>query len=549
MRNDTLRRLLDLADAPRKRLALAITLGALAVCFGIGLMATSGYLISRAAEQPPVLSLTIAIVFVRAFGVARPIARYLERITSHDVAFRTLGTLRSKLYTRIEPLAPAGLASFRRGDLLSRMVADVDALQDLYLRGLLPPFVALAAGVVAVVAAALFLPLAAAILAVGLLVQGVAVPALAGRLNRTAGRRQAAARAALSAELVETLRAAPELVAFGAAAEREERIAAADRDLDRVARRDAWVAGLGDALGVLVTGVTVAAVTAVAVAAHDATTLDRVLIAMLALLAMAAFEGTQPLAEAARRLSGVVAAGRRVLELTDREPAVRDPDDPLPAPPRDAELVFTDVRARYAPDEPLALDGLDLRLAPGRKVALRGPSGSGKTTAVNLLLRFMDPERGRITLAGADLRDFTQADVRRHIAVCGQDAHLFNSNIRENIRLARPSATDDELRAAVDRAGLGDWVDTLPDGLDTMVGEEGAELSGGQRQRIALARALLADAPVLVLDEPTAHLDEETAHRVIDDAFDAAAADDRAVLLITHRGEGLARCDEVVQLA
>ncbi|MBJ7519906.1 MAG: thiol reductant ABC exporter subunit CydC [Solirubrobacteraceae bacterium] len=547
MRNDTLRRLLALAEAPRKRLALAITLGALAVICGVGLMAVSGYLISRAAEQPPVLSLTIAIVFVRFFGVARPLARYLERLTSHDVAFRTLGTLRSRLYTRIEPLAPAGLSSFRRGDLLSRMVADVDALQDLYLRGLLPPFIALAAGVVAVIAAAIFLPLAAVILAVGLLVQGLAVPALAGRLNRSAGRRQAAARAALSAELVETLRAAPELVAFGAAAGREERIAAADRDLDRVARRDAWVAGLGDALGILVTGVTVAAVAAVAVAAHDASNLDRVLIAMLTLLALASFEGTQPLAEAARRLSGVVAAGRRILELTDREPAVRDPDDPLPAPPRDAELVFTDVRARYGPDEPLALDGLDLHLAPGRKVALRGPSGSGKTTAVNLLLRFMDPERGRITLAGADLRDFTQADIRRHVAVCGQDAHLFNSNIRENVRLARPGATDDELRAAVDRAGLGDWVDELPDGLDTMVGEEGTELSGGQRQRIALARALLADAPVLVLDEPTAHLDDETAHRVIDDAFDAA--DDRAVLLITHRGEGLARCDEVVQLA
>lgn len=548
MRNETLSRLLALADAPRKRLALAVVLGALAVLFGVGLMGTSGYLISRAAEQPPVLSLTVAIVFVRFFGVSRPIARYLERLTSHDVAFRTLGTLRSKLYTRIEPLAPAGLATFRRGDLLSRMVADVDALQDLYLRGLLPPLVAIVASVVSVVAAAIFLPLAGLVLAIGLLVQGVAVPALAGRLNRTAGRRQAAARAALSAELVETLRAAPELVAFGAAAAHEERIAEADRELDRVARRDAWVAGLGDALGVLVTGVTVAAVTAIAVAAHDATTLDRVLIGMLALLTMASFEATQPLAEAARRLSGVVAAGGRVLELTDREAPVQDPGDPLPAPPRDAPLVMDGVRARYGPDEAPAVDGLDLRLEPGSRVALRGPSGSGKTTAVNLLLRFMDPERGRITLAGADLRDFTQADVRRHIAVCGQDAHLFNSSIRENVRLARPTATEEELGIALRRAGLDEWIATLPDGADTMVGEEGAELSGGQRQRIALARALLADAPVLVLDEPTAHLDEATARRVIDDAFDAADDDDRAVLLITHRGEGLERCDKVVEL-
>jgi thiol reductant ABC exporter CydC subunit len=549
MRDETLRRLLALADAPRARLALAVLLGTLAVTFGVGLLASSGYLISRAAEQPPVLSLFTVIVFVRFFGIARPIARYLERLTSHDVAFRTLGTLRARVFTRIEPLAPAGLQTFRRGDLLSRMVADVDALQDLYLRGLLPPFVAIAAAVVSVIAVAFVLPAAAVILAGGLLLQGVAVPLLAGRLNRAAGRRQAAARAALSADLVEALRAAPELVVFGAAGEREARIDAADRELDRVARRDAWVAGLADALGVLCAGLTVAAVTAVAVAAHDAETLDRLLIATIALLAMASFEGTQPLAEAARRLSGVAAAGRRILDLTDREPAVRDPEDPLPAPPRDAELVLCGVRARYAPDEPVALDGLDLHLAPGRRVALRGPSGSGKTTAVNLLLRFLDPERGRITLAGADLRDFAQADVRRHIAVCGQDAHLFTSSIRENVRLARPDATEDEITDALARAGLAGWLATLPDGVDTMVGEEGAQLSGGQRQRVALARALLADAPVLVLDEPAAHLDEETAARVIDDALDAAEADDRAVLLITHRGEGLARCDEIVQLA
>jgi ABC-type multidrug transport system fused ATPase/permease subunit len=271
-----------------------------------------------------------------------------------------------------------------------------------------------------------------------------------------------------------------------------------------------------------------------------------VLIALLALLAMASFEGVQPLPEAARRLTGVLAAGRRILDLTDREPAVRDPDVPLPAPPRAAELALEGVRARYAADEPTVLDGVDLRLAPGRHVALRGPSGAGKTTVVNLLLRFMDPERGRVTLAGADVRDFAQADVRRHIAVCGQDAHLFASSIHENVRLARPSATEAEIGLALRRAGLADWIATLPDGAATMVGEEGAQLSGGQRQRIALARALLADAPVLVLDEPAAHLDEATAQQVIDDAMDAAA--DRAVLLITHRGEGVARCHEVVEL-
>ena len=426
------------------------------------------------------------------------------------------------------------------------MVADVDALQDLYLRGLLPPLVAVIAGGVAVGVCAAFVPAAAVVLLAGLIAQGVLVPALAARLTRGVGARQTEARARLSAELVEALRAAPELVAYGAGPERERRIADADRELDRIARRDAWVAGAADGLAVLVAGLTLVGVTAVAVAAHDAGTLDRVLVALVALLAMASFEATQPLPDAARRLTGVLGAGRRVLDLVDREPPVRDPESPLPAPPRGAELALEGVRARYAPDEPVVLDGLDLRLAPGRHVALRGPSGAGKTTVVNLLLRFMDPERGRVTLAGADVRDFAQADVRRHIAVCGQDAHLFASSIRENVRLARPAATDAEIDLALRRAGLADWVDGLPEGMHTMVGEEGAQLSGGQRQRIALARALLADAPVLVLDEPAAHLDEATAERVIDDAMAAAA--DRAVLLITHRGEGVARCHEVVEL-
>jgi ATP-binding cassette, subfamily C, bacterial CydC len=543
----TLRRLLVLAGAPRARVGLAVALGALTIACGVGLMATAGYLISRAAERPAILSLTVAIVGVRFFGLARPAARYLERLASHDLALRVLARVRTRVYERIEPLAPGQLAGYRHGDLLARMVADVDALQDVHLRVVGPPLAALLAGALSVGVAAAFLPGAAVVLAAGLVAGGVGVPALGGALGRRAARRQAAARGELSAELVETLRAAPELVANGAEAGALARLRDADRALVRLARRDAVAGGAADALGLAVAGATLAGVLAVAVDASASGQLDRVLIAMLGLLALASFEAVQPLSATARELPATLAAGRRILALCDQEPAVLDPDEPLAAPRGPCAVSLEGVRARYAGGEPPALDEFSLRLEPGRRLALVGPSGAGKTTVVNLLLRFLDPEAGRVTLAGRDLCDYRQDDVRRAIAVAGQESHLFSASIRENVRVARPEASDREIARALRQARLWPWIDGLPRGWHTPVGEEGRELSGGQRQRLALARALLVDAPVLVLDEPTAHLDPETARELIADVF--AAAGDRSVLLITHRPEGLELVDEILELA
>ena len=542
----TVARLATLARLPASRVALSLLLSTLAVGFGVALLATAGYLISRAAEQPPILSLTVTIVLVRFFGLARPLSRYADRLVSHDLALRGLGRIRAGVYGRIEPLAPGELEGYRRGDLLSRMVADVDALQGLYVRGLGPPVVALLVGAAAVVCTAVVLPLAAAILAAGLLVAGVAVPWLAAALARSAGRRQAALRGALTAQLVETLRGAPEPVHYGQEERTLERIRRLDRDLARAARRDALAAGLGEALTILVAGLTVAGVLAVGVSATAAGSLDAVLVATLALLALASFDAVAPLAGAARELSATLASGRRVLELVDRAPAIRDPAHPVPAPGPQAVVALEGVVAQYPSGDGPVLNRLDLVLAPGRKVALVGPSGVGKTTVTRLLLRFLEPAHGRVTIAGRDVREYAQADVRRHFALAGQEAWVFDSTIRENLRLARPDASDADLWAALRRARLAVWVASLPDGLDTAVGEEGSRLSGGQRQRLTLARALLADAPVLVLDEPTAHLDPATARAVMDDVL--AAADGRSVLLITHRPEGLDRMDEVVVL-
>ncbi|MGE5434717.1 MAG: thiol reductant ABC exporter subunit CydC [Candidatus Doudnabacteria bacterium] len=543
----TVGRLLSLTEASRSRIALAVAFGTLTVVFGIGLMATAGYLISRAAERPAILSLTVAIVGVRFFGLARPVVRYLERLSSHDVALRALGRVRVRVYERLERLAPTQLVSNRRGDLLARLISDVDSLQNLHLRGLAPPLVALCASTAAVGAAAAFLPAAALVLAAGLLVGGLIVPAVAAGLARHASRREAAARGELTSELVETLAGSAELVAFGCEKERLRGLQAADRKLVRIARRAALADGTGDALRLLVMGATVVGVLAVSVSAHTGGNLNRVLIATLALLALASFEAVQPLPEAVRELGATLAAGRRILELSDREPSIVDPEQPLPAPTPPFTVALEGVRVRYAPRERPALNGFTLRLEPGKRVVLLGRSGAGKSTVANLLLRFIDPERGHVTIAGEDIRRYRQEDVRRVVAVADQDAHLFSASIRDNVRLGRPDATGAELERALRSARIWDWIESLPEGLDTLVGEEGRELSGGQRQRIVLARALIVDAPILVLDEPTAHLDPPTAEALIEDIFEAAG--ERSVLLITHRGEGLDLADELVVLS
>jgi ATP-binding cassette subfamily C protein CydC len=541
----TLLELLRAGRLPYGRVAASVVLGVLSVLSGVGLIAFAGYLISRSAERPPVLSLTVVIVAVRCFGLARPLARYCERLTSHDLAFRLLARMRVTFFAKLEPLVPARLEGYRRGDLLTRMVGDVDALQNLFLRGLTPPLVALLAGAVSVAVCAAYLPAAGLVLAAGLLTGGIVVPVVAAFAGRRSGARQAGARAELTVELVELLRGAPELVVLGADRAALERVAVLDTELTRLARAEALASGLVEGLAVAVAGLAVAGVLAVCIAATAAGALDRVLVATLALLSLASFEAVAPLPSAALRLQATLDSGRRLLALAGREPAVTDPAWPATLP-ADSQLCLEDVGFGYAGNESWELSGLDLRLAPGRRVALVGRSGAGKSTIAALLVRFLDPSAGRLALGDVDLRELRQHDVRSQITLDSQDAYLFSTTIRENVRLARPGASDAEIEQALAQARIWDWVHSLPAGLDTFVGEEGTSVSGGERRRIALARTFLAGAPVIVLDEPTGHLDPETAAALIGDAL--SAADTRSVVLITHRPEGLDLVDEVITL-
>lgn len=539
-------RLLRFARPARGRLALAVLFGVLALGSGVGLMATSAWLISRAAQHPPVLMLMVAIVAVRAFGLGRGVFRYIERLVGHDATFRILADLRARVYERLERLAPAGLPAFRGGDLMNRLVADVDAVQDLFLRVLLPCTVAAVVGGASVGLAWLLLPSAGVVLLLALLLAGVVAPWLSGAVSRRAERRTTDLRGELTSHVVDTLQGAPELIAYGAVPEQLAEAARIDRDFTRATARSATTAGLGAAISALAGGLAVWGSLAVGVPAVRSGALDGVLLAVVVLLPLAAFEVVAGLPLAAQYLERVRRSAARVFAVLDSPPPVQEPDDPAPLPAAPYTLSVENLRARWTPDAPHALDGVSLDLAPGRRCAIVGPSGSGKTTLTAVLLRFLEPAGGRTSLNGVDLHALSGDDVRRVIGLCAQDAHLFDSTIGENIRLARPSATDAEIRDALRRARLLDWVESLPDGLATRVGEHGARVSGGQRQRIALARALLADFPILLLDEPAEHLDLATADELTADLL--TATEGRTTLLVTHRLAGLDAVDEIIVL-
>ncbi|MER7955665.1 thiol reductant ABC exporter subunit CydD [Streptomyces sp. NPDC096030] len=535
-----------MAGELRGRMGLALLLASLALGSAVGLMAVSGWLISRASEQPPVLYLMVAVTATRAFGIGRAVFRYAERIVSHDAVLRMLAELRVTVYRRLERIAPAGLRRTRRGDLLSRLVQDVDALQDYWLRWLLPAGAALVVGAGSVGFTAWLLPEAGAVLALGLLAAGVAVPLLSGLLARRAERQLAPARGALTVTVVDLLRGCAELTVAGALKDRTERAGAADRTLTAIARRQAAATALGAGLCALVCGLTVAAAALVGVqAVHDGR-LDGVALAVVVLTPLAAFEAVTGLPLAVQYRQRVKRSAERVYEVLDAPVPVHEPARPATPPPSAFPLEVVGLSARYAGQERAALGDFALTLEAGRRVAVVGASGSGKTTLAQVLLRFLDADTGSYRIGGVEAAELDGDDVRRLVGLCAQDAHIFDSTLRENLRLARTGASDGELRLALDRARLLDWVDGLPDGLDTLVGEHGSRLSGGQRQRLALARALLADFPVLVLDEPAEHLDLATADALTDDLL--LATEGRTTVLITHRLHGLEAVDEVVVL-
>jgi ATP-binding cassette subfamily C protein CydC len=526
--------MVGLARPRGARFVLGVLWGALATASGVGLLSLAAWLLATAATHPGVTALSVAVVLTRALGVTRGVARYLERLVTHDAALRTLADARDRVYARLAATEP--VRRFRSGDLVSRLVSDTDATQDLLVRGLTPPLSALLVGAGVVTLSTALLTEGGLLLLGGLLLAGIAVPLLAARASRGPARRAAAARAELATTLVDTLHGAPDLLAYGAMDRARARVAAADGELTRAARRDAGLLGLGAGASALVAGLTLWGSLLLGVAAVTAGGLEPIPLAVLVLTASAAFEIVSPLPAAAARLGAVRESGDRLFAVLDTPPEVR-PADPTPVPSTPADLRIRGLRATYG--DTVALDALDLDVSAGAHVAVVGPSGAGKSTLAAILFRFKDADAGEVRLGEVDLLHRSPDAVRAAVSGVPQDPHLFDSTVRENLRLARPEAADDELRTVLDRV-------RLDLGLDEPVGTHGHRLSGGMRQRLALARALLTDPAVLVLDEPTAHLDPDTRDAVLDDLLTAAAG--RTTLLITHDHALLDRMDRVVTI-
>lgn len=518
-------------------MALAAAAGAAAELAGLGLIGSAAWLITRAAEQPPLAALSVAIVGVRAFATSKGVFRYGERLAGHDVALRAQATTRERLY---QALIPAGPLNHRGADLLSRMVDDTDAAQDLLVRCLLPAVAALVTAVTTVVIALFLLPAAALVLLAGLAVAGVLIPAGTAAAARRWSARIAPARADLAARVADLVHGSADLAAYGAGDQALAACAEADARLAALERRQARGNAVATGLGMLAQGLTVLAIVLVA----QNSGAGSVATAVLALTSLVSFEPVLPMAAAGERLTGVLAALRRLREVRATPPAVTDPAAPVPVPDGPPTVEIDDLVVRHSADRSPALNGVSLTLTPGRRVALVGPSGAGKSTLLSALMRLVEPESGTIRLSGVEIGRLSADDARRVMTGLTQDPYVFQASLRDNLRLAGPEAGEDALAEAVRRARLERWVERT--GWDTVLGEDGRTVSGGQLQRLALARALLNDPPVLLLDEPAEALDEETADALMADLLDATHG--HTTLLVTHRLRGLEQVDEIVVL-
>jgi thiol reductant ABC exporter CydC subunit len=541
-------RVLRLGRSGRLRLWGAVALGVLAAGAAVTLAGTSAWLIARAAERPPVLHLMVAIVAVRAAGIGRGLFRYLERLLSHDASFRVLTDLRVAVVRRVERLLP-GNSQLGHGDLLARFVGDVDGLADLWVRVVLPAAVTLVVGAGAIGMMAALLPAAGLILALSFTVALLVAPALSVRFAGRSSARIAPARGEAQQRLLTMLDGAAELTVYGAVDTALDELRGLDDDVRHAEARSAWGAGLGTAVAVLAAGGGLLLTMWVGAQAVAAGELTGVSLAVVVLLPLSVHELVALLTPAAAQLPALAAASRRLLAVIDAAEPAAEPTHPVAVPAGPLGVRLTDVALAW-PDGPTVQRGLSFEVRAGSVTALVGPSGVGKSTLAATLLRFIPPVAGRIELVAADqvvdAAEVTGDDLRAAVGWCAQDAHLFDSTVAANLRLARPDAVDDDLLAALATVQLSDWLARLPHGLSTMIGEHGRSLSGGERQRLALARVVLSGSRVVVVDEPTEHLDDATAAALLRDLLAALAG--RTILLITHRHDLLPAGVPVIEL-
>lgn len=542
---NTLARLLKLIAPFKGWIALGVLLSFLTIGSSVGLMAMSAYLIARAALVTDLADITLVITTVRLLAIMRVVFRYLERYYTHSATFRIMAHLRVWFFAAIEPLAPARLMLHRSGDLLTRIVGDIDALENFYVRVVIPPIAALLVTILACLILGSFDVTLAVALLMFLVLTGVVLPLASRWISKQPSAALITTRAQLNERLVDEIQGIADLLAFDQAGEHQAKVMALNQALNRDQERMAMLRGVSNALAALFTSLAAITVLMLAIPLVNGGQIDGVFLALIPLTAIATFEAVQPLSQAFQQLDGSLTVGRRLFEVIDSPPAVHEPTHASPAP-TDFSISFDQVRFAYQPDDPPALNGISLSMRHGERLGIIGPSGSGKSTLVNLLLRFWDVNEGQICVGGHDVRDYHADDVRSLIGVVSQQVYLFNATLRDNLLLANPDATDEQIAAACQQAQLADFIGNLPAGYDTLIGENGLLLSGGERQRLAIARVILKNAPILILDEATANLDVLTEQNIMA-ALEAFMAG-RTVLIIAHRPSVLEFAQRIIRL-
>jgi ATP-binding cassette, subfamily C, bacterial CydCD len=537
-------RLLTFLRGNWHRVAFSVLLSSITVLASVALMGTSAWLISTAAIAVSVADLGVSTVGTRFFGITRAVFRYLERLVSHDVTFRLLAKLRIWFYEKLEPLAPARLMNFRSGDLLARIIGDVETLENFYVRVISPPLTAIVVGTFTAIFLASFYPLLAPVFLTFYLSLGLFLPVLAQTTSRKSAAQSISLRADLQTNLVDGIQGMADLIAYGRADKRLKQIASNADEYGDAQRRMARVTGIHSALGTLLTNLGMWSVLFFTIPQIINGNLPGPMLASLTLLTLASFEAVIPLPLAAQMWNSSHEAARRLFEVVDVEPEIKDDIRYSKLDNRLSNIEFSNLSFTYPTQTTPAVQSLTFNLQPETSLAIVGPSGAGKSTIANLLLRFWDYEVGEITLGGESLKNLNQDQVRERCGYVSQNTYFFNTSIYENLRFARKKVTREEVEAACKSAQIHDFIMTLPKGYETLIDEQGLRLSGGERQRLAIARALIKDAPILILDEPTANLDPLTEKLVLDTLFKIMKQ--KTSLLITHRLIGLENVDEIL---
>jgi ATP-binding cassette, subfamily C, bacterial CydCD len=544
--SNILLRLLSFLNGSWNWVALSILLSTATIGSSVALIGTSAWLISTAALHPSVADLGVSVVGVRFFGIARGISRYLERLVSHNITFQLLARLRVWFYEKLEPLAPARLMEYKSGDLLARVIGDVETLENFYVRVISPTLTAIVIAIFVSVFFAAFYPLLAFVLLGFFFTLGFILPLLSQITSRASGRQLITQRAEIQSQLVDGIQGLADLLAFGRGQDRATQIASTGEQYGTTQKQMARISGIHSGLSTLLTNLGLWIMLVLVIPKVTSGEIKGVMLGTFALMTFASFEAVNPLPLAAQMWNASREAARRLFEVVDAEPAISDQVTHVQTPITNNEVRFTDLSFTYPTQNIPALQDISFTVPEGKSIAIIGPSGAGKSTVANLLFRFWEYESGEISLGGESLKLLNQVEVRKRFALVSQNSYFFNTSIRENLRLARPSLNEAELESALRAAHINDFVMNLPKSYDTFIGEQGLRLSGGERQRLAIARALLKDAPILILDEPTANLDPVTERQVLDTLFEIMRG--KTSILITHRLIGLENVDEILVL-